>query len=78
MDELSSSDIQMLDEAIAEYKDMSFSELRDLSHDDAWKEAYTTKRNSEMSSHKSAEAAGASEDMMAFIGELETFDQVFA
>lgn len=77
MDELSASDVQMLDEAIERYGKMSFGELRSISHDDAWKEAYMIKRNSEMNSHKSAEAAGASEDMMAFIGELETFDQAF-
>lgn len=73
MDELSVSDVQMLNEAIDKYSYLPYGELRNLSHDSAWNKAQL---NSAINPHDSAEAAGASEDMMAFIGELETFDQV--
>ena len=35
----SESDLECLDKAIADYGEMSFPELRDISHDDAWHSA---------------------------------------
>lgn len=75
MDELSVSDVEMLDKAIDKCVGLRFSELRDLSHDEAWKAAG---RNGAIEPHNSARAGGATDAMMSFIEELETFDTVLA
>ena len=40
MDELSPSDIEVLDHSISENKDLSFEALKEKSHRQAWKKAY--------------------------------------
>ena len=39
LDLLSDSDMECLDSALDEYEDMSFDQLKSLSHDDAWRSA---------------------------------------
>lgn len=77
-DELSASDIEMLDEAIKAYVGMRYGELRETSHDAAWQKAFQNKENSPIDPHQSARAGGASDEMMQFIEELEVFDQMRA
>lgn len=66
MDFLSRSAIKNLDESIEKYKNKSFSELSDLSHDNAWKAA---SQNTEISVVEIARDAGANEEMISYIKE---------
>lgn len=75
MEELSVSDVELLDDAITKYVGMRYGELRNISHDEAWRAAYSKQNNSPIDPHASARAAGATDGMMAFIGEIETFDE---
>lgn len=71
MDELSLSDIKMLDESISENIHLTFDEISEKSHDEAWEAAWEAQQNSKMDSHLIAESGGASEEMMDFIREIE-------
>lgn len=66
MDFLSRSAIKSLDDSIEKYKNKSFSELSDLSHDNAWKAA---SQNTEISVIEIARDAGANEEMISYIKE---------
>jgi uncharacterized phage-associated protein len=66
MDFLSRSAIKSLDDSIEKYKNKSFSELFDLSHDSAWKAA---SQNTEISVIEIARDAGANEEMISYIKE---------
>ncbi|OFO52345.1 hypothetical protein HMPREF3027_06735 [Porphyromonas sp. HMSC077F02] len=70
-EELSLSDIKMLDESINENIRLTFDEVSEKSHDKAWNVANTKHQNSEMDPHLIAESGGASEEMMDFIKEIE-------
>lgn len=78
MDELSGSDIDCLDNSITENKGQSFSSLSRKSHDQAWREAYGKRKNSEMDPLLMAEAGGASKETLEFIKENVAFDQMLA
>jgi uncharacterized phage-associated protein len=69
MDELSESDIELLDKSIAENKDLSFSELSAKSHDLAWESAWNKSHNSAIDDILMAKAAGANDDMIEYIEE---------
>jgi uncharacterized phage-associated protein len=66
MDFLSQSAIKSLDHSIITYKNKSFVELTELSHDGAWKAA---NQNTEMSIIEIAKDAGANEEMISYIKE---------
>jgi|WetSurMetagenome_2_1015567.scaffolds.fasta_scaffold33933_3 uncharacterized phage-associated protein len=76
MDELSKSDINMLDKSIFEYKDIEMQELSDKSHDFAWESAVKISPNSPMDPILIAKAGGASEGTIAFIRENEYIDKI--
>lgn len=78
MDELSKSDIEMLDKSIFENLPLPFNILSDKSHDTAWHAAHDICPNSEMDPILMARAAGASEDTINFIKENEEFNKFLA
>lgn len=65
LDCLSKSEIQVLNEAIYENKDLDFSSLTEKSHDFAWNQALS---NGEMDLRNIAKAVGADDDMLRYIG----------
>ena len=66
MDELSESELEVLDLSIAENSDLNFEQLVNKSHDEAWTEA-SVKPDIEMSYLNIAKAAGTSDDMISYI-----------
>ena len=76
MDELSASDIEMLDKSISENQTLPFSTLSRKSHDIAWQEAWNRQHNSSIDHKLMARAAGASEATLEYIRENEFFDQL--
>ncbi len=66
MDELSESDIEVLNLSIEENSALDFVALVDKSHDSAWNKA-ENKEDGEMSYFDIAEAAGTSKDMLSYI-----------
>lgn len=73
MDELSKSDVEILDKAITKYKDYSFKEISELSHDSAWLKAWERKRNSNIDYLDIAKAGGASDDFIEYLKEVDKF-----
>lgn len=73
-DELSKSDMEMLDKSIESNKDVPFRKLSDLSHDGAWTDAHNRQPNSEMDPLMMAKAAGASDDTMAYLRDEADID----
>ncbi len=71
LDYLSESDIQCLDDSIKENAHLTFSQLKEKSHDSAWHEAYDNKgtEGDLMNPLSIARAAGASDDMIEYISE---------
>jgi uncharacterized phage-associated protein len=63
-DFLSKSALKFLDDSIEQYKNKSFTELTELSHDQAWKAA---SENTEMSLIEIAKDAGVSSEMLKYI-----------
>ena len=76
MDELSVSDMEMLDKSISENLTLSFDTLSRKSHDIAWQEAWEKTPNSPMMPILMARAAGASDDTIEYIKENEFFDTI--
>lgn len=68
MDELSASDIECLDAAIAEVKDMDFNKRVEKSHDSAYTKAWNIKHNSQISTIEIAKAGGAHIEIIQFLG----------
>lgn len=68
LDELSSSEIECLDESIKENKNLSYGRLKDKSHDLAWQFG---KRNFEIPVEKIAEAGGADKEMIKYVKEVQ-------
>ena len=64
LDELSISEIECLNKAIAKYRDCNFNELTNLSHKFAWKNAVL---NRPMSIRDIAIEGGANQDMINYI-----------
>lgn len=74
MDELSVSDMEMLDKSISENLTLSFDTLSLKSHDIAWREAWEKTPNSPIVPILMARAAGASDATIEYIKENEFFD----
>lgn len=77
MDELSRSDIEMIDKSILENKILSVSELSNKSHDEAWQEAWNTRQSSPMADISIAKAGGANDAMIGYIRENEEINCLF-
>jgi len=81
-DELSVSDIKCLDHAIEKCKDIDSYSLSDISHDIAWKEAYTRSlddpEKDKMTLIDIATAGNASVDMINKIRESERIKMAFS
>ena len=65
-EELSISEIELLDKSIADHKDLSFEQLTKKSHDKAW-ETYSQSDDIEMSYIDIAKAGGADENILKYI-----------
>lgn len=76
MEELSKSDIEMLDRSIDENLTLPFHVLSEKSHDIAWQTANDKHHNSEMDPLLMAKAAGASDATMDFIHENEELNKI--
>jgi uncharacterized phage-associated protein len=81
-DEFSTSDIKCLDNAIAKYRDLDSYELSNLSHDNAWKEAYTRSMDdpekNKITLIDIAIAGHAKVDVISNLRESEQINRVFA
>lgn len=75
MEELSASNVKVLDKWIAACKDVNSFDLSDLSHDKAWrkamKQAEKTGEDTKITQYDMAEAGGASRDMLQVIRERQ-------
>lgn len=82
MDELSVSNVRMLDEVMEQYKDVAAFDLSDLSHDKAWKNAQKraekTGENAKMALYEIAEAGGATKEMLSVIRERQLISHALA
>jgi uncharacterized phage-associated protein len=67
LDELSESDLEVLELSIADNRELKFDELVKKSHDAAWDKSEKN-QDIEMSYIDIAQAAGISEEMLAYIG----------
>ncbi len=76
MDELSISDIEMLDKSISENKGLDFSTLSNKSHDIAWRKAWNSAENSPIDPILMAKAAGATDATIEYIKESEFFKTI--
>ena len=76
MDYITDSYRECLDESILENYNLSFSQLREKSHDSAWEEAYNSD-SKVMSILSIAKAAGANDGMMEYIQEMSDFEKAF-
>lgn len=68
---LSQSEIEAIDQAVFDNKDLSVWAMRDKSQDKAWKEAFNKGQNSPMTNTSIARAAGADEDLTDHIANNE-------
>ena len=76
MDELSLSDIKVLDKSIEENLQLSIDVLSEKSHDLAWREAWNKSQNSPMKPILMAQAGGASDATLEYILENELLDKI--
>ncbi len=76
LDELSKSDIEMLDKSIDENMVLPFGPLSRKSHDLAWQDAWNRCVASEMDPLLMARAAGATDETLDFIRENEMIDSL--
>ena len=76
MDELSASDIEMLDKSIKENLTIRFGDLSNKSHDIAWVNAHDKKNASRIDDLLMAKAGGANDAMIDFIKELKSYNEV--
>jgi uncharacterized phage-associated protein len=78
MDELSKSDIKLLDKSIYENQTLDTDTLSEKSHDSAWQEAWDARNSSAMKELSIAKAGGANEAMLDYIRDLEYTDLLLA
>jgi len=77
-DYISESEIESLDKAIAENANMSFTQLKNKSHDIAWKEAYSSKDKKILKADMIAKAGNASDGMIEYIREQMELDKILS
>lgn len=77
-DWLSEVDMEILDWAIASYKDKDSDALSQESHDVAWREAHCKSDAAPMDSVSIAKAGGASDDFAEYLKEQEELNAVFS
>ena len=77
IDFISKSEIECLDESIAENAGLTFNQLKEKSHDNAWSKAYNSESDI-MDSISIAEAANASHEMLEYIKEQSIIDKALA
>lgn len=75
LDYISKSDKECLDKSIEENANLSFSQLEEKSHDEAWKNANHCQT---ISPAEMAHAAGASDDIIEYIKEQEQIESILA
>lgn len=81
MDWLSKADVECLDASISENANLSFDELREKSHDDAWLEAWISAQNAgsdTIDPVSIAKAAGADDGLLEYIEEQMEIDRALA
>lgn len=76
MESLSKSNIECLDEAILQVKDMAFSELMEATHDKEWHRAYHSSNNHTMDNINIARENGADESTISYLSESLEIDQM--
>jgi uncharacterized phage-associated protein len=74
LDFLSETDVEELDNALSKYGNMSYEEIKSISHDIAWKEA---KDDSPISIKNILKEAGQKEDYISYISEHLTAQHYF-
>ncbi len=77
VDYISKSEIECLDESIYENVGLTFNQLKEKSHDSAWRKAYHDKSDV-MDSVSIAEAAHATQEMIEYIKEQNEIDKALA
>lgn len=81
-DELSVSNIKMMDSVIDKYKDMDSFDLSGLSHDTAWANAWAkteeTGEDTKMALYDIAKAGGATKEMLDVIRERQLINQALS
>ena len=78
MEYISLSEKESLDKSIKENAALTFSQLKDKSHDIAWQEAFSIKRSAKLSLVKMAEAAHADKATMEYIKEQLELEDILA
>ena len=76
-DYLSPYDIEVLDDAIAQYGKMSFTELKKTSHTQCWEAARKKPGSHVIDVADMARDGGASEDVVKYIHEMVEWDEAF-
>lgn len=74
MDELSRTDVECLNKSINENRSLSFPELSNKSHDEAWQKAWNKRQNSPLDEITIAKAGGADSSMLEYIKESDLID----
>lgn len=77
MEYLSQYDKEVLDECIAQYSKMSFSDLEKTSHTECWRKARTKSGSHVIDVADMARDGGASEDFIVYINEMIAVDEAF-
>lgn len=76
MEELSKSDIELLDKSINENRNTDIESLSNKSHDEAWTNAWNKQKAYPIDPILMAKSAGANEDMIEYIKENELLNSL--
>lgn len=78
MEYISTSEKNALDKSIKENASLTFSQLKEKSHDIAWQEAFSRKRSAKLSLVKMAEAVHADKATLEYIKEQIELENILA
>ena len=78
IDYLSISDMEILEDCITKYGNMSFVELESVSHPNCWKVAKENPKNPLIETADIARDGGANEKLIEYINEMIEFDELMA